>query len=468
VKNHLFFLLFFVLPTLSWSQHGVLTEDSLLDESHRSNTLLQSFKNGVFHGHFRYFFMATDNAPGLTDYFANAGGGGVRYESGSFHGFHFGAGGFFIFNLGSSDLGKADPTTNQSNRYEIGLFDINDPYNHKDIDRLEEFYIRYGWKDSKVIFGRQVISTPFINPQDGRMRPTGEEGLWFEMNDIKNLSLQGGWLYAISPRGTTHWYDIGHSLSLNPPGVDQNGIKSKYPLHIESNGIFLLGAKYKLGKKWNVQLWDQYVENIFNSSFAQLDFKSKLNDRLEWFASGQSVLQHAVENGGAEEDEFSYTKAKSKALTFGGRLGLKSKRLTVSLNYNRVTNLGRYNMPREWGRDPFFTFLPRERSEGYADVHAFVIKTEYQSRIEHLKFTLGGGYVKMPDVFDFANNKYGLPSYAQVNGEMKYAFGGKLKGFDVHLLLANKIGIGDTHNNNKYVFNKVNVMLYNMVLNFHF
>jgi hypothetical protein len=449
-------------------QHIAEPEDTLLNENHRSNTLLQAFKKGVFHGQFRYFFMATDNAPELTDYFANAGGGGVRYESGSFRGFHFGAGGFFIFNLGSSDLGIADPKTNQSNRYEIGLFDINDPYNHKDIDRLEEFYIRYGWKKSRIVFGRQVITTPFINPQDGRMRPTGEEGLWFEMNDVKNLSLQGGWLYAISPRGTTHWYNIGHSLSLYPAGVDQYGAKSKYPLHVESNGVFLLGAKYKLGKYISIQAWDQYVDNIFNTGFAQIDFKKKINDKAEWYSSAQSVLQHSIANGGAEDEQFSYVQPRSKALTFGGRVGFRLNRWNVSLNYNRITKQGRYNMPREWGRDPFFTFLPRERNEGFADVNAFVVKTEYQSKIENLKFGLGAGYVDMPDVLNFAHNKYGLPSYAQVNGEMKYAFDGRLKGFDVHLLLVNKIGVGDTHSNEKYVINKVNVMLYNLVLNFHF
>lgn len=43
-------------------------------------SLLQSFKSGTTHGHFRYYFMATDNTEELTDYYANAIGGGIRYE----------------------------------------------------------------------------------------------------------------------------------------------------------------------------------------------------------------------------------------------------------------------------------------------------------------------------------------------------------------------------------------------------
>jgi hypothetical protein len=84
--------------------------------------------------------MATDNDNNLTDYYANAGGGGIRFETAKFHGFQFGVSGFYIFNLASSDLSKADATTGQMNRYEIGLFDHTDPTNGRDIDRLEEFF----------------------------------------------------------------------------------------------------------------------------------------------------------------------------------------------------------------------------------------------------------------------------------------------------------------------------------------
>jgi hypothetical protein len=65
--------------------------------------------------------MATDNESGLTDYFANAGGGGIRFETARFKGFQFGVSGFYIFNLGSSDLTKKDSASNQLNRYELGF-----------------------------------------------------------------------------------------------------------------------------------------------------------------------------------------------------------------------------------------------------------------------------------------------------------------------------------------------------------
>ena len=42
--------------------------------------------------------MATDNKKGLTDYYAQAIGGGLKYETAPFKGFQAGIGGFFIFN----------------------------------------------------------------------------------------------------------------------------------------------------------------------------------------------------------------------------------------------------------------------------------------------------------------------------------------------------------------------------------
>ena len=108
-----------------------------------SGSILGAFKGGKVQGHFRYFFMNTVNEGSLTDYYANAAGGGLRFETAKFHNFQFGISGFYIFNIGSSDMTKADPISGQLNRYEIGLFDLEDPLNKGDIDRLEEFYLKY-------------------------------------------------------------------------------------------------------------------------------------------------------------------------------------------------------------------------------------------------------------------------------------------------------------------------------------
>ncbi|MBL0055550.1 MAG: outer membrane porin, OprD family [Chitinophagaceae bacterium] len=212
------------------------------EQSIDTTSLLAAFKKGHVNGHFRYFFMATNNQNGLTDYYANAVGGGLRFETAKFHGFQFAVSGFYTFNIGSSDLGKPDSITGQTNRYEIALFDVENAYNKKDIDRLEELYIKYNYKSSSVTFGRQLLNTPFINLQDGRMRPTGVEGVWFEWNEFKKIRLEGGWLYGVSPRAVPNGILPGDRLASIPEASMRTATNPYTPGNLESKGILMLGT----------------------------------------------------------------------------------------------------------------------------------------------------------------------------------------------------------------------------------
>ena len=46
-----------------------------------TTSLLYAFKKGQISGYLRYYFMATNNASGLSDYYANAVGGAIKYET---------------------------------------------------------------------------------------------------------------------------------------------------------------------------------------------------------------------------------------------------------------------------------------------------------------------------------------------------------------------------------------------------
>ena len=284
-----------------------------------TTSLLSAFKRGYFNGHFRYFFMSTQNKKGLTDYYANAAGGGLRYETANFHGFQFAVSGFYTFNIGSSDLGKADSITGQYNRYEIALFDVQNPYNKNDIDRLEELYIRYNFKKSSIVYGRQLINTPFINLQDGRMQPTGVKGFWFELNEIKKIKIEGGWLYAISPRATTKWFNADESIGIFSGGVNPDGSKSQYATNLDSKGIFLLGSHVELNKNITLYGWDVFTENIFNTAMLQADFSLPLKNNNNFFASAQVIRQDAVNNGGNKDAAKTYFEKGGKAITFGAK-----------------------------------------------------------------------------------------------------------------------------------------------------
>jgi hypothetical protein len=294
------------------------------------------------------------------------------------------------------------------------------------------------------------------------------EGIWMELNEVKKIKIEGGLLYAVSPRGTTKWYSIGESMGIYPTGVNADGTKSLYSNNISSKALALVGINFKAGKNLKLQAWNVYTENVFNTAMLQADLNFVQKNESVVFGAAQIINQHALNDGGNKDPAKTYFEKGGSSLSFGARAGWKNKTWETGINYNRITGKGRYLMPREWGREPFFTFLPRERNEGLGDVHALMAKVNYNIPKARIKTSLAAGYYNLPDVKNFRLNKYGLPSFSQLNGDIRYSFTGMFNGLEAQLLLTGKINNGETYHNNKFVFNKVNMMLYNLVLNYHF
>ena len=465
-------LLFYtIVPT--WGQHHELSDQPVMwkgkpQDVMDSTSLLYAFKTGTTAGHFRYFFSQTTNEGALSDYYANAIGGGLRFETNSFHHFQFAVSGFYFFNIGSSQLHDPDPITGALSRYEIGLFDVENPDNHEDMDRLEELYLKYNLKKGHLILGKQLINTPLINIQDGRMRGTGVEGLWLDQQLSKKWRFQGGILTAISPRSTTKWYKGAESIGLYSQGVNLDGTPSNFKGNLELPFVAVASFSWNLLQNFEYQAWDYHLPGLFNSTFQQVLQHSKFK-HFKWQNGAQLMRQWALADGGNADQSKTYIARGSKSLTFGFRSELEFAKWHYSLNYNRITAEGRYLFPREWGRDPFFTFMPRERNEGFGDVHALVFKIENQDPSSVWgKSGFSFGYFQLPDVKDFALNKYGMPSYLQANLDLRAKLDQLMQGLEGQILFVCKYGIGETYNNPKYEINKVNMLLTNFVLNYHF
>lgn len=442
-------------------KHKTTPSDSTRDLNH-------FFAKGHFHGHARSYFMVTDNASNLSDFYAWGIGAGIGYETPRIlQHFEIGLSGFFMFNLMSSDLAKLDPKTNQGNRYEIGLFDLKRPGNHEDLDRLEELYLRYHFgQNSKITLGRQVPKTPFINPQDGRMRPTLTESAVLELSEWKNTKVQLEYIFRVSPRSTVEWFKVGESIGIYPVGVGLEGKPSAYAGNIESKGVVIGGITQTLGPV-TVQAWDTYVDNVFNTAFLQLDWKSNLKSKRGWVAGLQAVRQQSIGDGGNHDPLKAYYVQGGKSAVFSGRIGYRSPKYDINVNATRITAEGRYLMPREWGREPFYTFMPRERNEGSGDVNAFSLNAFYKPK-PNLKWEVSWGYYKLSDVKNVLLNKYGLPSYSQLNMGVSYKFKGFLEGLDAQLLVVRKDNMGATYDNERYIFNKANMTHCNFILNYHY
>ncbi len=431
-----------------------------------STTLKNIVSGGKLKTSIRQYSMFTDNHAGLTDYYAMAIGAGLDYQTNKWRNWSLNFGGFFVHDITSSDCTKPDPSNNTLSRYDSGLFDILE-LNNQLISKIENLNIRYHYRNSKIVFGKQLIKSPLVNPQDGRMIPSMMEGVYIYWNETKKLHLEGGFFYRSSPRSTFKWLKIAESIGVFPMGVNSAGLKNSYAGNLQSKGLFMMGGDYRLARNMQVGFWNYFIENIQNTLLLQWSH-SIPSGQSKWVYGVQFFFQQALNQGGNENPSKSYIPANTQSLAWGWTLGKHWKNSKFNLNYNRISKKGVFVFPREWGRDAFYTFLARERNEGLGDVHAFSANYSQTFLKNQLQCDGGVGYYRLPDVKHFSLNKYGLPSYAQMNLGIKWIPKNFFEGMDIQWLLAKKWNQGNLHGEEKYRINKVDLLNHNLVINFNF
>lgn len=450
----------------NWTAKRVLFDKRCLENDTLINILQ---KTGTFEGHIRSFFMSTINHADYPDYYAVGVGGGLGYYSPVIKGFQAGLSGFIIYNLASSSLAPSAPF---SNRYEVGLFDITNPDNHDDLDRLEDLYLRYYFTKSNKSFlqvGKFHLKTPFINLQDGRMRPNLQEGLWAEWSESKKISAKAGWLWRTSPRSTIHWFDIGKSL-VYPNGRAINGAKSDYSNYTKSNGIAIANLNLKPAGSLDYQLWNYHVDQLFNMALNKIEYKKK-SGNYTLVGGFQYAWQKSLYRDTLSIEK-QYITSDEQSHTFSGRVGLiqNTQGREWYLNYTRITSHGRYLFPREWGIEPFYTFMQRERNEGSGDVYAATFQhTRYLNKHKSLELNASAGLFMLPSVEEARLNKYTMASYYQVNTRVRYRFQGFLRGLNTEFLYTYKGNLSDNPKvTPAYFHNKLNMHHVSVMMDYYF
>ncbi|MFZ9733337.1 MAG: hypothetical protein ACO3BA_08235, partial [Schleiferiaceae bacterium] len=298
--------------------------------------------------------------------------------------------------------------------------------------------------------GRFQRETPFFNAQDGRMRPTLEEGLWLRQS-LGPWKLRGAAVWSISPRSTVDWYPVAQSVGIYGRGVRADGSPAAYVLSDAGKALYVAGAQGPLAKNLTMEAWSMAFPNVMHSHTAQLEYRrGEAKFRVLGLAQGR------LGDGGNSNEALTYLPEghRAFALSTNASLPLPRKRY-AALSYTRITAHGQYLMPREWGRDPFYTFMSRERNEGLGDVHAatFMLGTVRK----HGSHEVNLGLYALPDPGDFRLNKYGMPSYWQVNVAGRVRPQKAWNGLILRYLVMYKGGLGANDLSLAQQFNKIGV-----------
>ncbi len=138
---------------------------------------------------------------------------------------------------------------------------------------LQEAYISYEKNGHKVLVGREELSTPMVDTDDWYMLANSFELAYYAYTGFDNIIIAGGYFYKMA--GV---WDSGadgtefHSMS------DASFVSQADKDNADDSGIITATFQYNDNKTHNVQIWNYYATDLYNTFFAQYDFTDKLND----------------------------------------------------------------------------------------------------------------------------------------------------------------------------------------------
>ena len=177
---------------------------------------------------------------------------------------------------GATDFGVNDE------KYESRTF-VFDPTDKKSFLILQEAYVSYKNKEHKFLIGREELSTPMIDTDDWYMLANSFELAYYTNNSFENTTLNLGYFSKMSgvwdsgAKGTEF-----HSMS------DASFVAQEDKERANDSGVIFGAFTYNDKKKHNIQVWEYYAENLYNTLFIQYDYTNAI-DGFEYDAGLQII-----------------------------------------------------------------------------------------------------------------------------------------------------------------------------------
>ena len=175
-------------------------------------------------------------------------------------------------------------------------------------------------------------------------------------------------------------------------------------------------------------------------------------------------MQHGLGDGGNADSQKQYKEPSDLNFAVSAKLNWKKGPWETQLSATQVGGKGRWLSPREWGKDAWYTFIPRERNEGFETVTAAVGYLSYRFEEVGIQVYTFAGIHILPDPQDAAANKYNFPSYRQHNLGLRYV-PKNLKNLDFQLILVVKEPLTNQKLSTVQQYNKVNLLHFNGLIN---
>jgi len=150
---------------------------------------------------------------------------------------------------------------------------VFDPNDRKSFLIIQEGYLSYEDKNHKLLAGREEITTPMIDADDWYMLANSFELAYYTNNSLEDITFNLGYFSRMSgvwdsgANGTEF-----HSMS------DASMLDSVDKAKINDTGVYFAAVDYNDDKNHQLQVWNYYAQDMYNTLFVQYDFTSSIKD----------------------------------------------------------------------------------------------------------------------------------------------------------------------------------------------
>ncbi len=148
---------------------------------------------------------------------------------------------------------------------------------------LQEAYVKYVNGGHTFLAGNYELSTPMVDADDWYLFANTFQGAYYKNTTIENITFAGGYVYKMAgvwDGGATNAHRF-HSIA------DQSYVDQRDKDNAGDAGMWAGMFQYQKDEH-NLQLWDYYAVDLYNTFFGQYDYKGKF-DGGTFDAGGQFI-----------------------------------------------------------------------------------------------------------------------------------------------------------------------------------
>jgi len=165
---------------------------------------------------------------------------------------------------GATDFGLNDEIDEKRNF-------VFDPNEKESFIILQEAYLSYKDSQHKLLIGREELTTPMVDSDDWYMLANSFELAYYTNNSLENVTFNLGYFSKMSGvwdsgANGTEFHDIADASFVSAADKTRAG----------NSGITFGAFEYNDKKNHNLQVWNYFAQNLYNTLFTQYDYTNSI------------------------------------------------------------------------------------------------------------------------------------------------------------------------------------------------